>query len=320
MPKSLMEYADWLAERDDLIWPVPPPIDPVKAKPALEPLPEVRAVTWSVYGTLLRISDGRLLFDHPVPLRMQVALDKTIHEFNMWNSLTRKPGPPWQSLLPGYQRLLDEQRLGRGVPRGDFVEVDAPAIWKRVLGWLKQKDYRYDERDYGDEEQYSQKIAYFFHSCLQGIEIAPDALVTLEAVSQSHVQQTLLADAQIFTIVQLLRELRTQATLPRLDVIFRNDCMTLSFQEGVCKPSASLYRTCLARFAERGIQPHEILHVGSRLRDDLAAAKRAGMRTALYAGDRLSLQASQQDFRDPALKPDRMITTLAQIRDILSIG
>ena len=58
MPQSLTEYAEWLDGRDHT-WPVPPPVEPVKATPSARPLDGVAAVTWSVYGTLLRISDGR---------------------------------------------------------------------------------------------------------------------------------------------------------------------------------------------------------------------------------------------------------------------
>jgi len=61
MPKTLWEYAEWLSQRDDLIWPAAPPRRPVKAVPSIKPLPGIRAVTWNVYGTLLRITDGDLL-------------------------------------------------------------------------------------------------------------------------------------------------------------------------------------------------------------------------------------------------------------------
>ena len=74
---TLLEYIESLEKRN-LVWPQPPPIEPVKATPYVKPLEGIRAVTWSVYGTLLRIAEGRLLFDFPNPLQMQVALDKTI--------------------------------------------------------------------------------------------------------------------------------------------------------------------------------------------------------------------------------------------------
>ena len=63
MSLNLQEYAEWLIDRD-LIWPDPPRHQPVKANPSIEPLTGIRGVTWSIYGTLLRISDGEISFDH----------------------------------------------------------------------------------------------------------------------------------------------------------------------------------------------------------------------------------------------------------------
>jgi FMN phosphatase YigB (HAD superfamily) len=319
MPKTLPQYIDWLHDRDD-IWPAPPKPVPAKATPYLKPLEGIRAVTWDVYGTLLRISDGRLLFLHPQQLRMQVALEKTIHEFNMWQSMSRKPGQPWEYMLEQYKTVLEEQQMAGTKHKGDFPEIDSAALWRKLLGRLEQKEYQYDEAFYGDMDELSEKVAYYFHARLQGVEAAPNALAALSAVAGAGLKQGLLADGQPFTLPQLLRALRGQGTLPPLGDLFDPACVTLSYREGIRKPSKSLYRLCRERFEQLGIAPGEVLHVGARLRDDLAAAKQAGMRTALYAADKTSLQATKDEMRDPALKPDRLLTDLARIRDILSIG
>jgi hypothetical protein len=41
------------------------------------------------------------------------------------------------------------------------------------------------------------------------------------------------------------------------------------------------------------------------------------MKTALYAAEKLSLQAAPEDLKDPAMKPDRLVTSLSQVRDII---
>src|SRR5689334_19536168 len=109
MPLTLEQYADWLAARD-LPWPAPPQPEPVRARPHLEPLPDVRAVLWNVYGTLLCISQGELVFEHPQDFIMELALEKTIHEFKMWNSMSRKPGQPSAYMKEIYNRVIMEQR------------------------------------------------------------------------------------------------------------------------------------------------------------------------------------------------------------------
>jgi hypothetical protein len=203
--------------------------------------------------------------------------------------------------------------------KGDVPEVDSSRIWRKIFARLGEKDYSYDMNLYGDPEELSDKVAYFFHSSLQGVEAAPHARDALQVVADSPIKQSLLADAQPFTLVQMLRELQVQGTLPPLGALLGLGCMALSFQEGLKMPSPSLYKLCVERFEDEGISPHEVLHVSSRLPNDLAVAKQVGMRTALYAADMTSLKATKADIKDPQMRPDRLLTDLIQIRDILSI-
>ena len=319
MALTLQEYVTRLDEQE-LILPEPPDIIPANATSFCEPLEGIRAVTWSIYGTLVRISGGRLEFLPEDETQLKIALDKTIHEFKMWYSMTRRPGLPWESMLPQYRSFVTEQRMAGTARKGDVPEVDATRVWRRMIDRLRQKEYQYDESLYGNLDEYCAKIAYFFHANQQGVAAAENAARTVSAIAQSPVRQGLLADAQPFTIAQILRLFREEVTLPPLDELFDLDCWTLSFLEGVRKPSLSLYETAVKQFAELGIAPGEVLHVGSRLRDDLAIAKSVGMRTALYAADKVSLRATKEDMRDPALKPDRLVTDLIQVRDILAVG
>ena len=318
MAKSLQEYADWLDERK-LLWPVAPRPVPASATPSTRPLPDLRGVTWAIYGTLLTIADGRLLLQHPQQIRMQVALEKTIHEFNMWNSMSRKPGAPWEYMLQQFTRLVEDGQLASSGRKGETAELNLAGLWQTLISRLGKKEYSYDEDLYGDLDEFSEKVAYFFHSCLQGVAAAPQALPALQAVAAAGLAQGLVGDAQPFTLVQLTRALRPQGVLPPLGRLFQPGCLSLSFREGYRQPSQALFEKSVAGFAALGIAPEQVLHIGSRLQDDLAVAKSFGFRTALYAGDKLSLQASSADFKNVALRPDRILTDLAQVRQILGV-
>src|SRR5262245_11724395 len=114
MPLTLEQYATYLDTRADLPWPAAPQPSPVKARPHLKRLDGIRAVLWNVYGTLLAIPLGELVFEHPHPFIMSNALDKTIQEFKMWASMSRKPGQPAEQLLGYYKRFLTEQQAVPG--------------------------------------------------------------------------------------------------------------------------------------------------------------------------------------------------------------
>jgi FMN phosphatase YigB (HAD superfamily) len=315
MGKPLTEYAERLADRK-LVWPAAPKRAPIKAQPSAQPLVGIRGVAFSVYGTLLRISDGELLVQHPQAVRMEIALDKTIKEFNMWNSMTRRPGAPSEGMLPRYQRALDEQRMAVSAAPGEIPEVDSALLWMKMIRQLQQKDYSYEISRYGDLEEFSEKVSYFFHSCLQGFEAEDGALELLHALPLTGKRVGLIGNGQRFTPVQMLRAFQRQGTLPSLDEVFDPALVTLSWREGVRKPSKSLYQRALERFRRMGVAPHQVLYVGTRVRDDLAVAKQAGMRTALLAVDQTSFSATREELADPELRPERLLTSLSQVRDV----
>lgn len=318
MGLSLREYAVWLDERQ-LLWPAAPQTEPAKATPYLAPLTGIKAVTWNVYGTLLTIADGQLLLQHPQAIRMQVAMEKTIHEFNMWSSMTRRPGEPWEYFLPKYNSAVEDARLTGGWQKGDFPEVNSAHVWRKLIDMLSKKDFAYDVDRYGDWDELAEKVAFFFQRCLQGIQGAKSALRVVTEVAAAGLKQGLLAESQPYTLAQLLRGFEEQGRLPPLTDVFSPGCLILTHELGVRKPSASLFQLSRARFAQLKLEPEEVLYVSSRLTDDLAVAKQYGFRTALFAGDKLSLKASAADCKDPALKPDRLLTKLDQIRGLLGI-
>jgi hypothetical protein len=315
MAMTLEQYAEYLMTRD-LVWPTPLPPQPVKARPCLTRLPGVRAVTWNLYGTLLNIFGGQLLFEHPNKFVMDIALDKTVQEFKMWGSMSRKPGQPADYMGEIYRRVLSDLRLAPS-PGEKYPEIASERIWEAIVKKLMQKDYKYDVNFYGPLGDYSRKIAYFFHASLQGAACYDGASQALELVHHAGLKQGLVADAQGFSFVQLQRGLTQQHAGIGAALLVEPALRALSCEVGGRVPSERLFKHCLNNLAAMGITPSQVLHVGSRLSLDLAPAKKLGMKTALFAGDKDSLQATKEQLKDPATRPDALLTELPQIAEIV---
>ena len=316
MPLTLAEYADQLDERK-LLWPAVGPPVTVKAKPSIRPLPGVRAVLWDVYGTLLRVTEGRFTLFPKEDERLQIALDKTIHEFNMWNHMYRKPGPPWQSMISQYKDYAE--RMGMQAPqrRGDFTDIDIVELWMRIVDRLFEKEYSFDESLYGTLPEFCEKIAWFFHCSLQGIEARPGACQAMTDISGAGVLQGLLTDGPGFTLIHTLRALSRQGTLPPLFELFRPETLVYSASLGVRKPSPSLFEHAVASLQEHGIAAEETLHISCRLKTDLLPARAAGMKTALLAAEKSGLEVDSAMLKDPNTRPDRLVTDLSQVAALL---
>lgn len=316
MALTLEQYAAYLDTRHDLNWPAPPEVDRLKARPHLVRLPQVRVVLWNIYGTLLRIAGGELWFEHPQEFVMNIALDKTIQEFKMWSSMSRKPGQPADYMKQLYDSVLIEHRA---VPGGTekYPEVGSDRVWEALIKKLFHKDYKFDAGFFGSLNEFSRKVAYFFHASLQGTACYEGAAAALKHLSKSGVKQGLLADAQCFTRVQLQRGLAAQDKDIVLDKLLEKDFIILSHEIRGRKPSERLFRHIVNALIQQGVTPNQVLHIGTSITRDLVPAHRLGMRTALFAADRNSVQATAEQLKEAASRPDVLLTELTQIADVI---
>lgn len=315
MPLTIDQYAAHLETRG-LPWPVPPTPTLPKVKPHVPPLSGIRAVLWNPYGTLLNITEGELKFEVASDFQMNIALEKTIHEFKMWGSMSRKPGQPSEYMREIYRKVLDEQRLAPS-PGEKYPELLAEKVWESIVKKLQQKEYKYDAGFYGALPDYCRKIGLFFHASLQGTGCYPGAASTLRALQAAGMIQGLLGDGQSFTAAQLARCILKDDPAAILDEIMAQEDRILSFEKRARKPSDTLFEAAIEAMGRRGIEAGEILHVGNSLTRDIGPAKKWGMKTALFAGDKASLNATAEQLRDPQFRPDALLTELGQVPPLL---
>jgi FMN phosphatase YigB (HAD superfamily) len=316
MPLTLEQYATDYLEKRNLPWPAAPKVEAPKAKPHLTRLP-VKAVMWNVYGTLLAVPGGELWFEHPTDFVMDAALDKTIQEFKMWQSMSRKPGAPAAYLKEMYKKALTTLRMA-GSGGEKYPEVQSERVWDDIVKKLFQKDYQIDATVYGSANEFVKKVAYFFHASIQGYGAYPGAADAVRLAADAGKLQGLLADGQCFTPAQIAKAFRRQDPSFEPGAYFPADLRVLSAERRARKPSETLFRAALDALAARGVRPAEVLHVASNLARDIGPAKKAGMRTGLFAGDKASLTATPEQLKDPQYRPDVMLTELTQIADVVS--
>jgi FMN phosphatase YigB (HAD superfamily) len=316
MPLTLEQYIESLDSRGDLPWPAGPKPDPVKAKPSLHRLP-VRAVFWTVYGTLVAVPGGEIRYEHEHDFVTDAAFDKVIKEFKMWQSMSRKPGAPAAYMKELFRKALTTLQMAGGGGE-KYPEVQAERVWDDIVRKLQQKEYTFDAATYGSVGDYVKKIAYFYHASIQGAGAYPGAADALRLVADRGVAQGLLADGQCFTVGQLRRCLRQQDPGFDLDAAVPAGLRVVSADRKAKKPSDTLFRAAVQAAAGKGIAPSEVLHVGSNLARDIAPAKRHGFRTALFAGDKNSLVATPEQLKDPVSRPDVLLTELPQVLEVIT--
>ena len=209
----------------------------------------------------------------------------------------------------------------RAVPGGGekHPEVAAERVWEAILKKLLQKDYKFDAGFFGSLNEFSRKVAYFFHASLQGTACYPGAADALRHV----------ADARPGAGVARRRPVLHHGAAPARPGRPgrrrrpRRRCSTDGLRVLSCevrgrKPSERLFRQALDALAE---QRHRARPGAARrlahARRTSSPARRLGMRTALFAGDKASLQATPEQLKEPASRPDVLLTELSQIAEVV---
>lgn len=313
MAVSLEKYAQMLDDRDEPRPAGPEPVPFKKAKPFLPRLREIKGVIWGGYGTLMLISGGEPFLLNPDPIMRSIALDKTIHEFHMWASMSRKPGEPHVYMASIIQQVVD--RLSPLLVKDAEVRFDH--VWRGVLDRLFQKEYCYEKATYGEVDDYCQKICYYYLLRSQGVSVFADELETLRDVQSRGFKQGIHADGQCNAAVQLTRCLLAQGKLESSSELFDPKLQVWSYQVGCKKHSDRSFMHLLKNLRDHHLEASDVLYVGSGIQREIAPAKQRGFRTALFVGDRQAAKVTPEQLKTARYKPDALLTEFPQILQVL---
>jgi putative hydrolase of the HAD superfamily len=267
----------------------------------LQPLP-----TGMQPGGALKAPVGCLLFDIYGTLLISGSGDIGIARSDtdtagLLNPLLKTYGirTPPETLM---QRFFDaiqteHERLRR--KGADSPEVAIERIWQGVLQI--------------DDQGRARRFALEFELIANPVYPMPHLANVLAAVKGAGLPMGIISNAQFYT--PLLLEWFLKADLDTVG--FDPDLVFFSYRTGISKPSLHMFEKALQVCAGRGMQPDRILYVGNDMRNDVMPAASCGMQTALFAGDRRSLRLRSEDPRCRGLRPDRVITDLEQLVDII---
>jgi len=313
MALSLLKYAEQLDARNDPRPLGPEPASFESAKPHLA-VQTVKAVVYSGLGTLwLAPSEPELLPSDPI--MRKIALEKTVTEFKMWASMSRKPGEPGDYLEVLVKQVAD--KLEAANLTSQRTEIRLEHVWQQIVDRLRQKEYTYDAASYGTPPELAEKIAYYYQRASQGISVFPKALAALRTVAKKGVVQGIHANGQQATPVVVCRALVEQGKLTSLAEVFEPAISIWSYEMGVRKETDKGFATLLAEMTSKGLTPAETLYVGNDVERDIVPAKRRGFRTALLLADKNTARVKPGDLKDEKSKPNVLLTAFEQIASVV---
>jgi FMN phosphatase YigB (HAD superfamily) len=215
--------------------------------PAGSPLEGVRAVSFDLWLTLFRDADSSRVWGLRIDRLVELLGIDRDTAIDLFRTAYRAHREAWDE-----GRALPLPQVADTLLRAAGRPPD-PALREAVLGVFEDPSHEV------------------------GVELLPGAAETLAALGDAGVPLALVCDTG-FTSGKGLRTLLAGAGL--LDAF---TVLVFSDELGTPKPGAAPFDTALKALAAR---PEEVAHVGDLRRKDVVGARRRGLRTVRYRGER----------------------------------
>ena len=283
------ECARIVRERSRVMAPRPTGVAPRTAR-----LDGIRAVLFDVYGTLLISASGDI---DAVP---ESRADAFIAALGALDLASPVDGQAGADRLLGHVRAEHGRLRARGI---GCPEIDIREIWRSLAG----------ELGLGLAPEDLERLAVEFEVRVNPVWPMPGARACIDALRDRGLVLGIVSNAQFYTDDALEALLGARAAA----LGFEPELTLWSYRLGAAKPGPELYSAARRALERRGLEPHEALYVGNDMRNDIAPARAAGMRTALFAGDARSLRLREEDPQLAAVDPNLVLIDLPAILECL---
>jgi putative hydrolase of the HAD superfamily len=271
---------------------------PTGVPPTLPRLKGIRAVLFDVYGTLFISGSGDV--GTATAGSRGEAFDEAMRAVGL--SPPEDADAAAERLKAQIVKRQDELRA----TGTEYPEVEIVGVWARTLESLGLPVPAQDVLE---------QLAIEYESRVNPVWPMPNCRETLDRLREAGLPLGIVSNAQFFTL-ELFPAL---LEVTRRELGFRPEWEFFSYRSEKAKPGEDLYRMAATALRPDGIRPHEALYVGNDLLNDVTPAAAVGFRTALFAGDARSLRLREDDARVAGVRPDCVVTDLAQLPVLLGL-
>lgn len=250
----------------------------------------IKCLLFDVYGTLFISGSGDIGIAKK-NLKETEKLDQLLVKFK----ISKNSGAILRDFFACIEKKHKELRE-KGV---DFPEVEIDRIWMKVLKNNNMDTVR--------------EFALLFELIVNPVYPMPHLKELLSACKKRKIPTGIISNAQFYT--PYLFNWFLDSDMEGLG--FHSDLIIFSYRFGYAKPSIFLFQVAAEKLKNMDITANSALYIGNDMLKDIYPAKKAGFKTALFAGDARSLRLRQDDQECKNLSPDLVITDLIQLLDYI---
>lgn len=282
------------------------PISPKKTghDTDLKTLTGIKCIAFDFYGTMFISAAGDIGIDENRDESNMRFFEEALKscDLNILDDSADKIG------IKEFNKVLERHGDKMKKNKVYFPEPDVRDIFYSVLTNLQEK--KVIEGNITKDTATLCVVEFEFRS--NAIWPMPDLLTHLERLNKNGFTLGIISNSQFYTPLSF--EAITGS--PVNDFGFVEELQKWSYRHGIKKPSMSFYRLFIEELPKFKLKPDEVLYVGNDLFKDVLPAKKLGMKTALFTGDKRSIRHKSEDLIEKQL-PDIIIDDLAQIEECI---
>ncbi|MBN2569509.1 MAG: HAD family hydrolase [Deltaproteobacteria bacterium] len=255
------------------------------------PKSAIKAILFDIYGTLFisRAGDISIARQESGDSRSEIA--DLLARYN----IEQEPSVFIEQFFSVIERTRDEL-ISAGI---DYPEVDIEKIWKMITGF--------------EDIEMVRRFAIEYELAVNPVYPMPKAEELLSFCKGKRIPMGIVSNAQFYTL-DIFSSLMGGSMQ---DLGFSSDLLFFSYVYGYCKPSLFLFEMATKALGKKNISVKHALFVGNDMMKDIYPAQKMGFQTALFAGDKRSLNMREGNEMIRAVSPDMIVTDLSQIMDVL---
>ncbi len=267
---------------------------------------QTKAVIFDIYGTLLISSSGDIDQASLSVENMVEALQAG--GFGIDKEAT-ETATFFLKQLPEKIKSNQQEIKQKGHP---FPDIDIFKVWREML----EEAQKAGLVSLSGEESLTDTI-FIFELLSNKVFPMPGMKEVLTKLNNKGIPLGIVSNAQFYTPI-LMNYFLTGKFTPAQDIeLFAPELSVFSFKELRGKPDTALFHKVITVLRDKyGIGPTETIFVGNDMLKDIYTAKKAGMKTVLFAGDGRSLRLREDDERVKGILPDFITTDLKQLFEI----
>ncbi len=268
----------------------------------------VKAVIFDIYGTLLVSSSGDIESTYFSEENILKALEAGGFDPEKIHT------DAFQFIFQQLPKKIRDHHTELKTQGHVFPDIDIIRIWQEIIEEAEKKQLL----EVSGDESYTD-LVIVFEILSNQVYTMPGMVEILKWLNRQNIPLGVVSNAQFYTPV-IMNYFMSGSLIKKMEIEgFDPDLTVFSFTELRAKPDVFLFQKIVPKLKEKyNILPSEALFVGNDMVKDIYTAHKAGLKTALFAGDKRSLRLRENDGRIKNIEPDYVITELEQLKQIVT--